>query len=98
MRDYHIDCDLRQGYLLAAIKPRHCREMEQWQKTLAGYGYATRLLDMLETREIIATRRYCGSLFDENSGHLHPLKYALVWLKRGVGGRKNLRKHPGDGF
>ena len=81
VRDYHIDCDLRQGYLLAAIKPRHCREMEQWQKTLAGYGYATRLLDMLETREIIATRRYCGSLFDENSGHLHPLKYALGLAK-----------------
>ena len=34
-----------------------------------------------KTREIIATRRYCGSLFDENSGHLHPLKYALGLAK-----------------
>ncbi len=77
VRDYQIDCQLKQGYMLAAIKAKHCLELEERRKKLQSYGYDTCLLDSTETRNIISSRRFCGAMFDENSGHLHPLKYAL---------------------
>jgi gamma-glutamylputrescine oxidase len=77
-QQYSIDCDWRSGYLLAAIHARHCRELEEHANTLTNrYHYPLRLLDLPETRAAIASRRYCGAMVDEQSGHLHPLKYVL---------------------
>ncbi|MBE8157786.1 MAG: FAD-binding oxidoreductase [Betaproteobacteria bacterium] len=75
---YKIDCDLRQGYLSAALHARHCRELERAaDKMINRYGYPVQILDAAETRAAISSRRYCGALADDNSGHLHPLKYVL---------------------
>ena len=75
---FNIQCDLRQGHLLAALHARHCRELEHMAEKMANrYGYPVRLLDTAETRAAISSRRYCGALADDNSGHLHPLKYLL---------------------
>ena len=82
VRQHNINCDLRQGHLLAAIRPRHCREIDELAARLNNrYGYPVRVLDSAETRENIASRRYCGALVDDNSGHLHPLKYLLGLLR-----------------
>ena len=76
--EFGIDCDLRDGHLLAAVKPRHARELESYVEKLSrDYDYPVRLLDLMETREIIASRRFVAAMADDNSGHLHPLKYAL---------------------
>lgn len=78
VREFNIDCDLRQGHLLAAVHKRHCAEIDEMATRLTlRYKYPVRVLDAAETRENIASRRYCGALADDNSGHLHPLKYLL---------------------
>lgn len=78
VREFNINCDLHDGYMEVALHARHCRELEQSADILINrYGYPVRLLDLTETRENIASRCYCGALVDDNSGHLHPLKYLL---------------------
>lgn len=74
-----IDCDLRWGYLFAAIKDRHLRELEavrtEWQD---GYGYdRLRMVGRDEVRGMVATSRYAGGLFDSGGGQIHPLNYAI---------------------
>ena len=80
--EFNIDCDLRMGYFLAAIHRRHCHWLDERMRKLSeDYNYHVRVLDATETRERIASRRYCGALEDDNSGHLHPLKYLLGLLQ-----------------
>lgn len=74
-----IDCDLRWGYLFAALKPRQDRELaameREWRED-HGYGKARRV-GRQEMRRLVASELYTGGLVDEGSGHLHPLNYAL---------------------
>ncbi|MGI9297726.1 MAG: NAD(P)/FAD-dependent oxidoreductase [Gammaproteobacteria bacterium] len=82
VREFKIDCDLRQGHILAAVHPRHRREIDETASRLINrYDYPVRVWDAAETRENIASRRYCGALADDNSGHFHPLKYLLGLLR-----------------
>jgi gamma-glutamylputrescine oxidase len=76
---FGIDCDLRAGYLLAAVRPRHEHELRAELAELhETYGYASvRYLPREELRAQVATERYGGALYDTNSGHLHPLNYTL---------------------
>ena len=66
MRDliarYAIECDWADGYLYTAVRERHVRELEA---------------ELTELRELLATDRYLGALYDSNSAHLHPLNYTL---------------------
>jgi gamma-glutamylputrescine oxidase len=76
---HQIDCDLHWGQMHAAIKPRQRDELKAWQRELEDdYGYdSVRFLERPEVEALLATRRYCGALFDSRSGHLHPLNYTL---------------------
>ncbi|HEX4618750.1 MAG TPA: FAD-binding oxidoreductase [Steroidobacteraceae bacterium] len=76
---FRIDCDLRDGYLLAAVKPRHEDELRAEVAELRGtYGYTSvRYVPREELRALLATERYLGALYDANSAHLHPLNYTL---------------------
>jgi gamma-glutamylputrescine oxidase len=76
---FHIDCDWVNGYLLAAVKAQHEREIADEIADLHGtYGYTSvRYLSREEVRAQLATTRYGGALYDSNSGHLHPLNYTL---------------------
>ena len=77
VREFGIQCDLTPGHMLAA-EPKHARELrEHVRKLREDYQYPVRHLDLMETREIIASRRFSSALLDENSAHFHPLKYAL---------------------
>jgi gamma-glutamylputrescine oxidase len=74
-----IDCDLRWGYVMAALKNRQMtglREMEAEWRDAHGYRDA-RLLERSEIRSMVACDRYVGGLFDGGSGQLHPLNYAI---------------------
>lgn len=74
---HEIPCDLSWGYLHAAVKPRHVRELRDFQETLARrYDYPS--LSFLEgeaLRERVVTDAYPAALFDAEGGHLHPLNY-----------------------
>ena len=76
---HRIACDLKWGYIFAANKARHMRELartvEHWSH---AYGYeGLRLLDRAAIEARVGTTRYHGGLHDPGSGHLHPLNYAL---------------------
>ncbi|HTH98767.1 MAG TPA: FAD-binding oxidoreductase [Stellaceae bacterium] len=76
---HEIDCDLKWGYLFAALKPRHVTELDSMVEEWAGrFGYqGLKRLDAEETRHLCASPRYIAGLRDDGAGHLHPLNYAL---------------------
>jgi len=83
---FKIDCDLTQGYLLAAASPREVRECEEWLESAdRDYGYSS--LELIrgqeEMRELVDSPRYIGGLVDHGAGHLHALNYCLG-LARGA--------------
>jgi gamma-glutamylputrescine oxidase len=77
IRRYSIDCDWVDGYLYTAVKERHVRELhEEVTELHQRYQYpSVRYVAREELRELLATERYLGALYDSNSGHLHPLNY-----------------------
>ena len=80
---HQIQCDLQQGHLHAAIKPRQMRELEEWQGSLERqYDYASlSLWSKQQVQSKMASERYIGGLYDANSGHIHPLNYTLGLAK-----------------
>jgi gamma-glutamylputrescine oxidase len=83
MRDliarYSIDCDWTEGYLYTAVKERQVRELQAELSELRDrLDYpSARYVPRAELRELLATDRYLGALYDSNSAHLHPLNYTL---------------------
>jgi gamma-glutamylputrescine oxidase len=79
IRRYSIDCDWTEGFLYTAVKERHVRELQAELKELRErFGYpSVRYVPRGELRELLATDRYLGALYDSNSAHLHPLNYTL---------------------
>lgn len=74
-----IPCDLAWGYLHAAVKPRHVRELKDFQQCMGErYDYpALEWLEGDELREHVVTDVYPGALYEVEGGHLHPLNYTL---------------------
>jgi gamma-glutamylputrescine oxidase len=76
---FNIRCDLLQGHIHAALKPRQAAVLRDWQADLENnYGYRSlTFLDKQQMRDRVASQRYVAGLHDSNSGHLHPLNYTL---------------------
>lgn len=75
---HEIACDLKWGYLLAALKPRHVDALAEHQAELDGLSYGkSRLVTRDEVRSMVSTDAYLGGLYDYGSGQLHPLNYAI---------------------
>lgn len=74
-----IPCELAWGYLHAAVKRRHVRELEAFRERMArDYGYpALTMLQGEALREHVVTDAYPAALHDAEGGHLHPLNYTL---------------------
>ncbi|PMR78802.1 NAD(P)/FAD-dependent oxidoreductase [Billgrantia endophytica] len=76
---HDIPCDLAWGYLHAAVKPRHVRELLDFRDRMArDYGYES--LAWLEggaLRDHVVTDAYRGALYESEGGHLHSLNYTL---------------------
>ncbi|MFM2480638.1 NAD(P)/FAD-dependent oxidoreductase [Celerinatantimonas sp. YJH-8] len=83
IRKHQIDCDWRDGMAHLGLKPRHDRELKEWQHKLENtYGYSSLTYwDQNAVREHIGSPLYTSGLFDQNSGHLHPLNYTLGLVK-----------------
>ncbi|HEY0836948.1 MAG TPA: FAD-binding oxidoreductase [Azospirillum sp.] len=74
-----IRCDLTRGFVLAAVKERHLAELDAVVREMRdAYGYPhLKRLDRDGVAAMVGSPCYVGGLFDEGSGHLHPLNYAL---------------------
>ncbi|WP_435102741.1 NAD(P)/FAD-dependent oxidoreductase [Arhodomonas sp. AD133] len=76
---HDIPCDLKWGAVHAALKPRHLREFQAWQREMAEvYGYhGLHWLDREALHERVRSNAYIGGLHEPEAGHLHPLNYTL---------------------
>ncbi|ATG74370.1 FAD-dependent oxidoreductase [Zobellella denitrificans] len=95
IHEHAIDCDLADGHLHAAVKPRHMTELESWARDLRrDFGY-----DKLEpwsrerVRQQLDTEAYLGGLYDPASGHVHPLNYTLGLVKAAVAAGARFFEH-----
>ncbi len=78
-RELAIDCDLRDGLVIAAHNPRMARALSAEVEHLnSQYNYsAARYLNREEAIARTGSPIYHGALADAGGGHLHPLKYVL---------------------
>jgi gamma-glutamylputrescine oxidase len=73
---FGIDAQWRPGHAHLPIKPRQERELQAWRDDLAEkYGYALEWWPRDRLREVLASDRYLGALYDARSGHIQPLAY-----------------------
>ncbi|MES1937057.1 NAD(P)/FAD-dependent oxidoreductase [Salinisphaera hydrothermalis] len=79
IRRHDIDCNLRDGAVYAALKPRHMKGFAEEQEHMQRvYGYdGLTLLDRDGLAERVRCPAYIGGLYDAESWHLHPLNYVL---------------------
>ncbi len=79
VRKYAIECDLKNGYMDVAIKPRHWRDLEEEYEILQqrGFPHEFRLVPQEEMAEVLGTNAYMGGLINMGNGHLHPLNLCL---------------------
>ncbi len=77
--EHRIDCELKEGNLHVASKPKDAAELEQEVEHLASvYGYdQMRYVPPAELAEMTSGQGFYGGLLDKGSRHLHPLNYAL---------------------
>ncbi len=79
---FGIPCDPVIGYLHAAIKPRHVRELEETQEELVALGAPPgEILKGEALRARLNSPRYLAALTDNIAGHIHPLNYTLGLAK-----------------
>jgi gamma-glutamylputrescine oxidase len=78
LQEHRIDAEWRQGYIGVATNARKGAELMQWADRMAQVYQAdfTRI-PAADMHRWVASPRYHSGLYDPQSGHLHPLKYAL---------------------
>ncbi len=73
-----IACDWRDGHATVPIRPRQQREvMAAIEDFNTRYDYPVAWWTREQLREQLGSDRYLGAMYDPQSGHLHPLEYAL---------------------
>jgi gamma-glutamylputrescine oxidase len=76
---YGIECDLKQGFVEVACKPRHMGYIdeyyENWQQHNHPYPYE--IWDREKTRDMLGTDAYIGAFASYRDGHLHPLNLCI---------------------
>ncbi|RYY73946.1 MAG: FAD-binding oxidoreductase [Gammaproteobacteria bacterium] len=77
--NYKIDCDYTPGYLNLAVKAGKVPDLRKWYDTVTQtYGYPLQWIEPDEIGKWIASPRFHSGVYDDKSGHIHPLKYCLV--------------------
>lgn len=80
---YQIQCDWRKGYVTAALNERRMADLiaiEQASRERFGYD-SMQLWDKAKLQQHLGSELYVGGLYDDRSGHLHPLNYCLGLAK-----------------
>lgn len=76
---YHIDCDLKNGGVFAAINNKQMKHLRQQKQLWERHGHLDQLelLDVDGIRQVVNTELYVGGMLDKSGGHIHPLNLAL---------------------
>lgn len=76
---YGIRCDLTDGFVETAVRPRHLRALEAWAEELERRRFPHRweLWDREQARSALGTDAYLGGLVSYYDGHLHPLNLCI---------------------
>ena len=76
---YDIDCDLKSGFVEAALKPRQLADLESYaeERERRNFPYEYDLWGKDKTREMLGTDSYIGGFVCYRDGHLHPLNLCL---------------------
>ena len=79
VENYNIDCDLKWGYLDVAIKKRHIQDLKFSYEDMQNHNYPHQisLLTGDETKNLIGTNEYIGSLLNMGNGHVHSLNLCI---------------------
>lgn len=79
VQKYGIACDLKDGFVEAALKPRELAVLEgyveEMEKRNCPYAYA--LWDRETTRDKLGTEAFHGAFVSYFDGHLHPLNLCI---------------------
>lgn len=74
VRDYKINCHLKDGGIFAACNDGQLKALEQKKALWEAYGHQKlELLDEHTIQNHIGSKRYVGGLIDHSGGHFHPL-------------------------
>lgn len=84
---YAIACDLKHGWVEAAVRPSHMRALTAYyeERVALGEGDHLALFGADEAESIVGTNIYCGGFIDRRSGHLHPLNLVLGEARAATG-------------
>jgi len=76
---YGIDCDLKSGFVEAALKPRQMADLESYaaDREQHNFPYKYELWDKEKTRDMLGTDSYIGGFVCYRDGHLHPLNLCI---------------------
>lgn len=91
--EHNIKCDWQSGSGIVAYKKKHMDFLEEEINIIKNiYGYEhIQLFNKEQTEAIIASDKYYGLLYDNFSGHMHPLNYV-------IGMANACRKYPNINF
>ncbi len=76
---YGIECDLKDGFISTALKPRHLSELDEYAAMMERHNhpYPYELWDHEKTRKMLGTNAYIGGFVSYRDGHLHPLNLCI---------------------
>ena len=76
---YGIDCDLKEGFVEVAVKPRQLADIEEAAEERArrSFPYRYEVWDRNQTRELLGTDAFLGGFACYRDGHLHPLNLCI---------------------
>lgn len=78
IKKYSIQCDYTPGYMNLSVNARKTRALEKWFNDITRqFQYPLQWIDPNEIGNWISSARFHAGVYDEQSGHLHPLKYCL---------------------
>ncbi|WP_025733551.1 NAD(P)/FAD-dependent oxidoreductase [Carnimonas nigrificans] len=78
IKQYDIQCDLRDGGIFAALNGRQQKALEEQQQLWERLGnHQLEILDSQRIADEVGSQRYVGGLLDRSGGHIHPLNMAL---------------------
>lgn len=78
VEEHAIPCDLRWGYVHAAVRPRHMAAYCDWVAEMERYDYrGLEVLDRDALQARVCSDRYVGGVYEPGGGRLQPLNYTL---------------------